>query len=242
MSSNVQPTFDPLHLLVNLALAQDVPESAFPSENSSYWMSGPVQDTKVQDFGTQSMASSMSISSLVDMIGDSQSDYLQNQCAFGSRASMSDLSLEKDFQHTASARQFTPLLTPSSSPFFLNESFHPGVGSSSHDGVAIVHQSPLLPTKCQVSEQKPSKRKRTTSPTGQNHQSKSLQYTYHANGVKAEKYTCNLCAKGFKRKHHIESHLVTHQVEYNFRCHLPGCTSKFRRNQDLLRHWRNVKH
>ncbi|KAJ3263052.1 hypothetical protein HDU77_011323 [Chytriomyces hyalinus] len=38
------------------------------------------------------------------------------------------------------------------------------------------------------------------------------------------------------------SHEVTHSTNYNFVCTLPGCASKFRRNQDLLRHWRNVKH
>ncbi|KAJ3404386.1 hypothetical protein CcCBS67573_g03498 [Chytriomyces confervae] len=58
----------------------------------------------------------------------------------------------------------------------------------------------------------------------------------------AAKYICRFCPKSFKRKHHVESHEVTHSTNYDFVCKLPGCTSKFRRNQDLLRHWRNVKH
>ncbi|KAI8832489.1 hypothetical protein BJ741DRAFT_614662 [Chytriomyces cf. hyalinus JEL632] len=58
----------------------------------------------------------------------------------------------------------------------------------------------------------------------------------------AAKYMCRFCPKSFKRKHHVESHEVTHSTNYDFVCTLPGCTSKFRRNQDLLRHWRNVKH
>ncbi|KAI8844615.1 hypothetical protein BJ741DRAFT_588915 [Chytriomyces cf. hyalinus JEL632] len=58
----------------------------------------------------------------------------------------------------------------------------------------------------------------------------------------AAKYVCRFCPKSFKRKHHVESHEVTHSTAYNFVCTLPGCASKFRRNQDLLRHWRNVKH
>ncbi|KAJ3238168.1 hypothetical protein HDU81_008315 [Chytriomyces hyalinus] len=58
----------------------------------------------------------------------------------------------------------------------------------------------------------------------------------------AAKYMCRFCPKSFKRKHHVESHEVTHSTDYKFVCTLPGCTSKFRRNQDLLRHWRNVKH
>ncbi|KAJ3247606.1 hypothetical protein HDU78_003719 [Chytriomyces hyalinus] len=58
----------------------------------------------------------------------------------------------------------------------------------------------------------------------------------------AAKYICRFCPKSFKRKHHVESHEVTHSTNYDFVCTLPGCTSKFRRNQDLLRHWRNVKH
>ncbi|ORY37497.1 hypothetical protein BCR33DRAFT_651817, partial [Rhizoclosmatium globosum] len=52
------------------------------------------------------------------------------------------------------------------------------------------------------------------------------------------RYECIECGKTFRRKHHIESHLVTHSTEYKFVCTLPGCKSKFRRNQDLLRHLR----
>ncbi|KAI9335499.1 hypothetical protein BDR26DRAFT_920447 [Obelidium mucronatum] len=55
-------------------------------------------------------------------------------------------------------------------------------------------------------------------------------------------FDCKICGKEFFRKHHIESHMVTHQTDYPFKCQLEGCLSKFRRIQDLRRHLRNVKH
>ncbi|KAI8613149.1 hypothetical protein BC830DRAFT_503343 [Chytriomyces sp. MP71] len=56
------------------------------------------------------------------------------------------------------------------------------------------------------------------------------------------KYVCHFCPKSFRRKHHVASHEVTHSTNYSFVCTIGKCKSKFRRNQDLLRHWRNVKH
>ncbi|KAI9335498.1 hypothetical protein BDR26DRAFT_865858 [Obelidium mucronatum] len=54
---------------------------------------------------------------------------------------------------------------------------------------------------------------------------------------------CGECGRtGFRKRHHFASHLVTHSNDYSFVCNIPGCTSKFRRKQDLLRHLRNVKH
>ncbi|KAI8616508.1 hypothetical protein BC830DRAFT_194910 [Chytriomyces sp. MP71] len=61
------------------------------------------------------------------------------------------------------------------------------------------------------------------------------------------RFVCDICEKDgfmkvFHKKHHLLSHKVTHSTEYSFVCQLPGCSSKFRRNQDLLRHLRKVRH
>ncbi|ORY22524.1 hypothetical protein BCR33DRAFT_728707 [Rhizoclosmatium globosum] len=55
-------------------------------------------------------------------------------------------------------------------------------------------------------------------------------------------FECYVCGKQFKRKHHLESHMVTHSSDYPFACSIEGCRSKFRRVQDLRRHIRNVRH
>ncbi|KAI8613150.1 hypothetical protein BC830DRAFT_503301 [Chytriomyces sp. MP71] len=55
-------------------------------------------------------------------------------------------------------------------------------------------------------------------------------------------FPCEVCGKSFRRKHHIESHMVTHSNEYPYVCDIGSCSAKFRRIQDLRRHQRNVKH
>ncbi|KAJ3404888.1 hypothetical protein HDU80_002195 [Chytriomyces hyalinus] len=58
------------------------------------------------------------------------------------------------------------------------------------------------------------------------------------------KYVCTMpnCVKTFKRKHHLESHLVTHSPEKPFKCLEPGCGAAYRRAQELRRHMRIVTH
>ncbi|KAI8613148.1 hypothetical protein BC830DRAFT_503250 [Chytriomyces sp. MP71] len=60
-------------------------------------------------------------------------------------------------------------------------------------------------------------------------------------------HVCEICqekglVKSFQKKHHLLSHMVTHSDDYRYVCDVPNCKSKFRRNQDLLRHLRRVKH
>ncbi|KAI8832484.1 hypothetical protein BJ741DRAFT_614649 [Chytriomyces cf. hyalinus JEL632] len=58
------------------------------------------------------------------------------------------------------------------------------------------------------------------------------------------KYVCTMpnCVKTFKRKHHLESHLVTHSPNKPFCCLEPGCGAAYRRAQELRRHMRIVTH
>ncbi|KAI9347587.1 hypothetical protein BDR26DRAFT_46516 [Obelidium mucronatum] len=58
----------------------------------------------------------------------------------------------------------------------------------------------------------------------------------------SNRFPCTLCGKGFSRKHHLKSHLITHSKEYPHVCLIENCASQFRRRQDLLRHQRTVKH
>ncbi|KAJ3241089.1 hypothetical protein HDU81_001875 [Chytriomyces hyalinus] len=62
--------------------------------------------------------------------------------------------------------------------------------------------------------------------------------------LRQAKYVCTMpnCVKTFKRKHHLESHLVTHSPEKPFKCLEPGCGAAYRRAQELRRHKRIVTH
>ncbi|KAI8844611.1 hypothetical protein BJ741DRAFT_588878 [Chytriomyces cf. hyalinus JEL632] len=58
------------------------------------------------------------------------------------------------------------------------------------------------------------------------------------------KYVCTMpnCVKTFKRKHHLESHLISHSPHKPHKCLEPGCGAAYRRAQELRRHMRIVTH
>ncbi|KAI8844617.1 hypothetical protein BJ741DRAFT_588917 [Chytriomyces cf. hyalinus JEL632] len=80
-----------------------------------------------------------------------------------------------------------------------------------------------------------------SSPVPQTNPTRGLAKIPSSSPVK-ELFTCMTCDKSFNRKHHLLSHMVTHSMDYKYVCTIGECKSKFRRNQDLLRHHRKVKH
>ncbi|KAI9335496.1 hypothetical protein BDR26DRAFT_785843, partial [Obelidium mucronatum] len=58
--------------------------------------------------------------------------------------------------------------------------------------------------------------------------------------VLPRRYPCQIpgCDKVFQRRYHMVSHLATHTAFKPFSCSEKGCTSSFRRPQDLKRHLR----
>ncbi|KAI8610710.1 hypothetical protein BC830DRAFT_1172495 [Chytriomyces sp. MP71] len=63
-------------------------------------------------------------------------------------------------------------------------------------------------------------------------------------GLLPRKYVCSVpgCVKTFKRKHHLQSHLVTHSPDKPFVCQFEGCNASYRRAQELGRHMRITSH
>ncbi|KAI8613155.1 hypothetical protein BC830DRAFT_503455 [Chytriomyces sp. MP71] len=63
-------------------------------------------------------------------------------------------------------------------------------------------------------------------------------------GLLPRKFVCTIsgCIKTFKRKHHLESHLVTHSPDKPFVCQVDGCGASYRRAQELRRHMRITMH